>query len=70
MADPDQRVEMGFEGGLILVVRLDADQWSKLETAIGAGGHVSVTGEEANYVVDTSKISYVKVETSTTRVGF
>jgi hypothetical protein len=70
MSDADRRVEMGFDGGLILVVRIDGDQWSKLETAIGAGGHVSIIGEEAAYVIDTSKISYVKVETSTTRVGF
>jgi hypothetical protein len=70
MADGDRRVEMGFDGGLILVIRMDGEQWAKLETAIGAGGHVSVNGDDAAYVIHTAKVSYLKVESTTTRVGF
>jgi hypothetical protein len=70
MADTERRVELGFEGGLILVVRLPDDQWAKLEGGLGAGGHVSLTGEDTTYVIDTSKVCYVKVEDSVSRIGF
>ena len=70
MADADRRVEMGFEGGLILVVRLADDEWAKLESALDGGGRVSLTGDDASYVVDASKVCYVKIETSVGRVGF
>ena len=70
MAEGERRVEIGFEGGLILVVRVAADQWAAIESGLGSAGPISFTGDDASYVVDASKVCYVKVETSIGRVGF
>ena len=37
MAEADVRVEMGFEGGLILSMKLAQVEWAKLETALDTG---------------------------------
>ena len=68
----DQRVEIGFEGGLILVMRLAAGEWAKLEAALDAGeGHRDALGpDESTYHMDVSKVCYVKHEAHAGRVGF
>ncbi|MGZ4430405.1 MAG: hypothetical protein ACXVYV_02040 [Gaiellales bacterium] len=71
MAEPDVRIEIGFDGGLILGMKLALDEWSKLEAAVNAGeGVVAVVGEDMTYHVDVSKISYVKHEARFGKVGF
>jgi hypothetical protein len=70
MAD-ESRVEIGFEGGLIISAKVPEAEWAKLEAALsGGGGKVSFTAEETTYYVDVSKVSYVWRETHVGRVGF
>ena len=71
MADADHRVEIGFEGGLILAIKLSGDQAAALEAAVGGGeGRVELSNEEAAYVVDAGKICYVKHESHVGKIGF
>lgn len=71
MAETDHRVEIGFEGGLILAIKLSEDQAASLEAAVGGGaGRVQLSGEEAEYVVDAGKICYVKHEANLGKIGF
>jgi hypothetical protein len=72
MAAEVSRVEIGFDGGLIVITKIAAKEWASLEEALKAGkGVVTFAGEEnATYHVDVSKVSYVKHEVHVGRVGF
>ena len=71
MAEALTRVEIGFEGGLIVSMRLDASQWGLLEQALaGERRLVTLSAEETSYVVDLSKLCYVKHDLHVARVGF
>jgi hypothetical protein len=68
----ESRVEIGFEGGLIISAKVAEEEWTKLEAALsgGSGGTVSFTAEETSYYVDVSKVCYVRREMHVGRVGF
>ena len=72
MSDEQTRVEIGFDGGLIVVTKLAASEWKKLEAALeGKAGTVQLTGEDDLVIyVEPSKVSYVKRELNVGRVGF
>jgi hypothetical protein len=71
MPDTLTRVEIGFEGGLIVSMRLDSTQWGRLEQELqGARGVVTLAADETTYVVDLSKMCYLKHERHVGRVGF
>lgn len=72
MASDVTRVEIGFDGGLIVITKVSAAEWATLETALESGGGVVrfAGDDEAIYHVDVSKISYVKHEAHVGRVGF
>ena len=64
MADDMSRVELGFDSGLIVITKLDAGEWAKLEAALDAGkGVVKISGpDDTTYHIDVSKVGYVKRE--------
>jgi hypothetical protein len=72
MASDVTRVEIGFDGGLIVITKVSAAEWANVEKALEAGkGVVRFAGDdEAIYHVDVSKVSYVKHEAHVGRVGF
>ena len=72
MAEEKSRVEIGFDGGLIVVTKLTVEEWSKLEQALERRSEgVRLIGEdETEFHVDPSKVSYVKREAGGGRVGF
>jgi hypothetical protein len=72
MAEDMSRVELGFDSGLIVITKLDAGEWAKLEAALDAGeGVVKIAApDETTFHIDVSKIGYVKHEAHVGRVGF
>jgi hypothetical protein len=67
----ESRVEIGFDGGLIISAKLADEEWAKLEAALSAGsGIVAFTGEDTGHHVDVSKVCYVRREIRVGRVGF
>jgi hypothetical protein len=72
MADDMSRVELGFDSGLIVITKLDAVEWTKLEAALGAGTGIAQIGapDDTTYHIDVSKVGYVKHEGHVGRVGF
>lgn len=72
MASDVTRVEIGFDGGLIVITKIDKKEWDTLEGTIRSGkGVAQFSGDDdSTYLVDVSKISYVKHETHVGRVGF
>jgi hypothetical protein len=72
MSEDRTRVEIGFDSGLIVIATISAKEWEKLQQGLEAGsGIVRFDGEDmAGYHVDVSKVSYVKHEQHSGRVGF
>jgi hypothetical protein len=71
MAETDVRVEIGFEGGLIVSLKLPQVEWAKLETALDSGeDRVALAGEDVTTHVVLSRVCYVKHESHVGRIGF
>jgi hypothetical protein len=71
MAETDVRVEIGFEGGLILSMKLAQVEWAKLETALDTGeNRVALAGEDTTTHVMLNRVCYVKHESHVGRIGF
>jgi type 1 glutamine amidotransferase len=72
MASDVTRVEIGFDGGLIVITKIDKKEWDALDATIRSGkGVAQFSGDDdSTYLVDVSKISYVKHESHVGRVGF
>ena len=72
MSDERTRIEIGFDGGLIVVTNLTDKEWAKLESALSARtGTVQLDAEDDTVIfVDVTKVSYVKRELHVGKVGF
>ena len=67
----ESRVEIGFDGGLIIRAKVSDQEWSKVETALAAGsGMVAFEAEDTSHHVDVAKICYVRREMHVGKVGF
>jgi hypothetical protein len=67
----ESRVEIGFDGGLIISAKVADAEWAKVESGLAAGnGMVSFNAEDTDHHVDISKICYVRREAHVSRVGF
>jgi hypothetical protein len=67
----ESRVEIGFDGGLIISAKLSDEEWAKLAAALDAGsGFAEFTAEDSTHHVDVTKVCYVRREAHVGRVGF
>ncbi|MBK5111654.1 MAG: hypothetical protein JJE10_09925 [Thermoleophilia bacterium] len=65
------RVEVGFDGGQVLPVRLDDEQLKDFRGALGAGeGWHEVADDEGTLAVDLAKVVFVRIASSDQKVGF
>ncbi|MFA9400286.1 MAG: hypothetical protein ACERKT_04165 [Acidobacteriota bacterium] len=65
------RVEIGFDGGQVLPVRLKDEELKELRGALGAGqGWHEVANEEGTLAVDLAKVIFVRISSSDQKVGF
>ena len=66
MASDVTRVEIGFDGGLIVITKIAAKEWDALEGTLKAGkGVAQFSGDDdSTYLIDVSKVSYVKHESA------
>jgi hypothetical protein len=65
------RVEIGFEGGVIIGMKLENEEWSRLEAALASDAdRISLAAEDTSYVVDLRRLCYVKSEKHVARIGF
>lgn len=67
-----KRVDLGFEGGLVLATRLTEDEYRRLREALngGADGWHELRTQDSEVVVDLSELVYVRFETEQHKVGF
>jgi len=68
---PLNRVEIGFEGGQVLPVRLNDEHLKELREALGAGeGWHEIANDEGTLSVDLAKVIFVRFSSSDQKVGF
>ena len=69
MADA-QRVEIGFEGGQVISVRLTADELKGLRKQVDKGGWHDVETEDGVLALYVGKVAFLRIDSGAHRVGF
>jgi hypothetical protein len=69
MADA-QKVEIGFEGGQVISVRLSDDELKGLRKQVEKGGWHDVKTEDGELALYLGKVSFVHIASGAHRVGF
>jgi hypothetical protein len=69
MADA-QRVEIGFEGGQVVSVRLGDDALKDLRKQLEKGGWYDVKTEDGILAVYLGKVAFLRIDSGEQRVGF
>jgi hypothetical protein len=66
------RIEIGFDGGQVMVALVDGDSVDRLEQALssGADGSLALEVDDGRYTVALRRIVYVKRFAREGRVGF
>jgi hypothetical protein len=70
MAGAPRRVEVGFEGGQVIALRLDEKALDGLRSALGDGGWHRVTTDDDEVDLDLGKIAFVRTAGDGQKVGF
>jgi hypothetical protein len=69
MADA-QKVEIGFEGGQVVSVRLTEDELKALRTQVEKGGWHDVRTEDGVLALYIGKVAFLRIDSGDHRVGF
>jgi len=69
MADA-QRVEIGFEGGQVVSVRLGDEALKDLRAQVEKGGWYDVRTEDGILAVYLGKVAFLRIDSGEHRVGF
>ncbi|HUB99896.1 MAG TPA: hypothetical protein VMS11_08745 [Solirubrobacterales bacterium] len=69
MADA-QRVEIGFEGGQVISVRLGEDDLKDLRKQLEKGGWHDLHTEDGVVALYLGKVAFMRIESGASRVGF
>jgi hypothetical protein len=69
MADA-QKVEIGFEGGQVVPVRLTADELQDLRKQVEKGGWHDVKTEDGVLSVYVGKVAFLRIDSGEQKVGF
>ena len=71
MASDAKRIEIGFDGGQVVSVRLDETAMKDLRKAVeGGGGWHDVETEEGTFALDLAKVVFVRGAGGSHTIGF
>ncbi|MFN8149947.1 MAG: hypothetical protein U0R24_02315 [Solirubrobacterales bacterium] len=70
MADSARRIELGFDGGQVIALRVSEKDLEALRKALGGDGWHRLSTEESEVDVDLGKLVFVKTAGDGTKVGF
>ena len=70
MAEAPRRVEVGFDGGQVIAVRISQEELETLRSSLGKGGWHRFVTEEAEVDVDLEKLVFVRTAGDNQKVGF
>jgi len=65
-----QRVEIGFEGGQVVSVRLSDDELKGLRKQVEKGGWHDVRTEDGVLALYVGKVAFLRIDSGEHRVGF
>jgi hypothetical protein len=65
-----QRVEIGFEGGQVISVRLAESDLKDLRKQLEKGGWHDLHTEDGVVAVYLGKVAFMRIESGASRVGF
>jgi hypothetical protein len=67
-----RRVDIGFQAGPVLSLRLMEDRYDSLRRSLSSGAERwhELDADEATVTIDLSQVIYVRLETESDRVGF
>lgn len=69
-AGPWQRVEIGFEGGQVISVRIEESDLRDLRKQLEKGGWHDLETEDGVVAIYLGKVAFVRVDSGEHRVGF
>jgi len=69
MADA-QKVEIGFEGGQVVAMRLSEDELKALRKQVEKGGWHDVKTEDGVLAVYVGKVAFLRIDSDAHSVGF
>ncbi len=70
MATTTQRIEIGFEGGPVVELRLDDAALESIRSGLTGGGWQRVSTEDGDVDLNLDRIVFLKTASSPTKVGF
>jgi hypothetical protein len=73
MPDEVKRIDIGFQGGQVLPVRVQTDEYEGLRRALGnekADRWFELKTQDSEVALDLAQIVYVRLDTEEHRVGF
>ena len=70
MADKLRRIEIGFDGGQVVAVRVTEDSLGSLKKALDAGGWHSLATEDDTVDLSVGKIVFIRTAGDGTHIGF
>jgi hypothetical protein len=70
MASEAQRVEIGFEGGQVVSVRLSDDELKSLRKQVEKGGWHDVKTEDGVLALYVGKVAFLRIDSGEHKVGF
>jgi hypothetical protein len=66
-----ERVDIGFDGGQVLSLRIEEESLRRLRSALEGGrGWHDLEGEDGQVALDLAKVAYVRLDSGQHRVGF
>jgi len=65
-----QKVEIGFEGGQVVAVRLSEDELKDLRKQVEKGGWYDVKTEDGVLSVYVGKVTFLRIASGDHRIGF
>lgn len=70
MADAPRRIEVGFDGGQVLALRISGEELESLRTALQRGGWHRLQTDEAEVELFLDKLVFIKTAGDDQKVGF
>jgi hypothetical protein len=73
MAEEVNRIDIGFQGGQVLPVRVKTDEYESLRRALGnekADRWFELKTQDSEVALDLAQVVYVRLDTEEHRVGF
>jgi hypothetical protein len=65
-----RRVELGFDGGQVIAVRIADEDLEALRTSLGQGGWHRFATDDAEVDADLEKLVFIRTEGDPHKVGF